>query len=69
MIIYLNHRDQLFCDDFETPNNNNDYLTIIAIIGLTINPSDASLKSMLVFLKIICNVYVHDITVLFKPYF
>ena len=45
MIIFLNHRDRLFCDVFETPNNNNDYFTIIIIIGPTINRSDASLKS------------------------
>ena len=45
MIIFLNHRDRLFCDVFETANNNNDYFTIIAIIGPTINHSDASLKS------------------------
>ena len=47
MIIFLNHRDRLFCDVFETPNNNNDYFTIITIIGPTINRSDASLKSIL----------------------
>ena len=46
MIIFLNHRDRLFCDVFETPNNNNDYFTIIAIIGPTINRRDASLKSI-----------------------
>ena len=45
MIIFLNHRDRLFCDVFETPNDNNDYFTIITIIGPTINCSDASLKS------------------------
>ena len=46
MIIFLNHRDRLFCDVFETPNNNKDYFTIITIIGPTINRSDASLKSI-----------------------
>ena len=46
MIIFLNHGDRLFCDVFETPNNNNDYFTIITIIGPTINCSDASLKSI-----------------------
>ena len=46
MIIFLNHLDRLFCDVFETPNNNNDYFTIITIIGPTINCSDASLKSI-----------------------
>ena len=45
MIIFLNHWDQLFCDVFETPNNNNDYFTVIAIIGPTINRSYALLKS------------------------
>ena len=45
VIIFLNHRDRLFCNVFETPNNNNDYFTIITIIGPTINRSDASLKS------------------------
>ena len=45
MIIFLNHWDRLFCNVFETPNNNNDHFTIIAIIGPTINRSDALLNS------------------------
>ena len=46
MIIFLNHRDRLFCDVFETPNNNKDYFTIFTIIGPTISRSDASFKSI-----------------------
>ena len=46
VIIFLNHRDRLFCN-VETPNKNNDYFTIITIIGPTTNRSDASPKSML----------------------
>ena len=45
MIVFLNHRDRLLFDVFETPNNNNDYFMIITIIGPTINRSDASPKS------------------------
>ena len=44
-LVFLNHQDRLFCDVFETPNNNNNYFTIITIIGLTIIRSDASPKS------------------------
>ena len=44
VIIFLNHRDRLFCDVFETSNI---IKTIITIIGPTINRSDASPKSTL----------------------
>ena len=55
MIIFLNHQDCLFCDVFETPNNYNDYFTIITI-GPTINRSDASLKSILIILILISTI-------------
>ena len=38
---------------FETPNNNNNYFTIITIIGLRTNRSDASLKSILPTLHVV----------------